>query len=76
MSSFMFLNMFLDLSSDHLVVVFKTYKGRLDNKCFGDFTCCIIGNRDYSTVGYRGMGKEMGFQFGWCYLETLALVSI
>ena len=64
-------HMLLNLALDHAVVVFEPYRRSLDDVSFGDFPCCIVGNRDDGDVGNGRMCEEMGFELGRGDLQTL-----
>ena len=68
-------DVFLDLSRKHPVVLFDTYRGRLDNESLGDLSGPLVGYLDNSAVVYGRVGKEVGFEFGRCDLVSLGMVS-
>lgn len=74
MPGLMFLNMLLDLASDHAIIVFEADRGGLDDKGFGDLACCIVGDGNHSAVSYGGVGKDVGFEFGGRDLEALRIL--
>jgi len=74
MPSLMFLNMLLDFSCDHPIVVFEANRGGFDDEGFGDFACCVVGDGNDGAVGYGGVGKDVGFEFGGSDLEALRIL--
>jgi hypothetical protein len=50
---------------------FQANRSGLHYESFGNFASCIVGNRDYGAVGYRGVGEEVSFELCWSNLMTL-----
>lgn len=62
MPGFMLLDVFLDFSFEHAVIVFQTHSRRLDDKGFWEFTSGIVRNRNDGCVANSRMRQKMSFK--------------
>lgn len=68
MTRLVLLNVFLDVTRDHAVILLETDGATLDHKGLGHLASCIIMNRDHCAVSHGRVGEKVGFEFCWCDL--------
>jgi len=60
--------MFLNISSNHAVVVLEPDRRRLDHISFGQLSSSIVRDRYDTAIGNSRMGEDMGFELSRCNL--------
>lgn len=61
----------LDLAFDDRVIVFGTYRLRLDDVCLGQLACVIVWDGDYRTVSDSRVIEKASFELCRSDLKTL-----
>lgn len=63
MPSLVLLNVLLNASSQHTVILFQTNGGRFDDIGFRDLSCFVVRDRNDRTVCNSRVGEYVGFEF-------------
>lgn len=61
MPSLVLLNVLLNASSQHTVILLQTNGGRLDDICFRDLSSFVVRDRNDRTVCNSRVGEYVGF---------------
>lgn len=67
------LNVLLDFPREDPIVLLQANRGRLDDKCLGDFAAFLVGDLDNGTVGDGRVSEKMGLEFCGSDLVTLII---
>ena len=63
MPGFVLLDVLLEFSREHAVIILQAYRRRLDDESFGKLPCGIVRDWNYGCVANSRVRQKVSFEF-------------